>query len=201
MGRKSREDREATMLEVAKLDARGRTQVYIATFLGLSQSTVCNYLKSMRATDLELAVDEVKRRREKLLKELDEIKRESWEAWENSKTEEAVSLDGERYTVAANPDPRYLQTVRQAIEDERTLLGLDEPKRVDDGDAPFDWTRLAELMPRTMPADDVEADITGPLRVVDTNDSPTIPNGFTSNGDAHHGNGSHHPSGPGADRD
>lgn len=158
----SREERDRAMGEVAKLTARGYRQEEIARRLDLSQSMVSYYLQRLKKTAFELGADELTARRLKVLRELEEVRREAWEAWEKSKEKvELFVIDGEvvEHTVETPGDAKYMAAIVKAIESERELLGLDvNPEDMEGGNA-GGWEILAKLIPGRIPVDEVEAEI------------------------------------------
>lgn len=178
------EERDRVMGEVARLMARGYRQEEIGRRLDISQPMVSYYAQKIKKSVTELGLDELTARRSKVLRELEEVRREAWDAWEKSKKETrlVVTRDGvEERTVEVPGDPRFHATILKALEGERELLNLDLAGDDEAGDVAGGWEILAKLIPDGVPADDVEAEI---LKVLPPHDP-------LKNGKAAGANGTH----------
>lgn len=89
----------------------------------------------------------------KILLELEEVKREAWEAWEKSKKPSKKIVSSETPTgevlktvtiEGRIPEAKYLAVIEKCIESEKKLLGLDAPKKVDlNVETDIPWKELA----------------------------------------------------------
>lgn len=124
--------------KIVKYLRRGWTQTQIALELGLHPVTVNREWKLIR----EEFKNELKEDHEGILdqklEELSEIKLEAWSAWEKSKedaikrTEETNERGGRSSETVEGQcgDPRFLLVVKQCIDRECELLGLNPEKEI-----------------------------------------------------------------------
>jgi predicted transcriptional regulator len=164
-------ERDALLLKIAQLLNRGRRVTEIARELGMTNALVTYYADRLKKGELERAHDEVKAYRTRLLEELREVKAEAWNAWDASKTKEICDEEGNTLVAQVEPNPQFLQLVRGAIDDERTLMGLDVPvaKEVNMNGV-VDFRAFFASVPEFVP-DDVEAEVRA-LNTVASNDPP-----------------------------
>ncbi len=84
--------KEIVLSVVAKLDRRGYTQMEIVeglkkeTGIGVSQSSICLYLKEIRKAYAEAKIEQREALVNEKVQQLREVRREAWEAWERSKS-------------------------------------------------------------------------------------------------------------------
>ena len=125
--------------QVAELYVQGWSQSAIAERVGISQATVCDDLKCIRADWRQSAVRDFDQARDKELAKLDRIEREAWAAWERSqKPQQSAVIQGDgaqqptRKTLKnQNGDPRYLELAMKCIAARRAILGLDAPQKLE----------------------------------------------------------------------
>jgi predicted transcriptional regulator len=139
MGRSKRETlaQDKRREVVADLYLKGWSQMAIAAHLGLSQATISNDLKAIQAQWRESSVRDFDSARERELRKLDRVERESWAAWERSQkpTQSAVmSTDGSEQRTQKTVkeqcgDPRFLEQIVRCIASRRALLGIDAPTK------------------------------------------------------------------------
>src|SRR5262249_55939864 len=128
---------ESRRCQVAELFLRGiKRQSELARRVGVDRSTVSRDLKALNARWKEAAVRDLDAAKGQELEHIDEMQREYWHAWEESKqgqetttTEQVTSGDGERTKAAVRKeeqhgDPRYLAGVQWCVEQRCKLLGL-----------------------------------------------------------------------------
>jgi hypothetical protein len=125
--------------QVADLYVQGWSQTAIAEHVGISQATVCDDLKRIRAEWRQSMVRDFDEARSKELAKLDRIEREAWAAWERSqKPAQSAVITGEgaqqptRKTLKnQHGDPRFLDMVHKCVAARRAILGLDAPQRLE----------------------------------------------------------------------
>jgi predicted transcriptional regulator len=130
--------RDRRRQEVARLSLRGWVQVEIAQHLGVTQGTVSNDLKAIRQQWRQSAVRDFDLAREEMLRSIETIKREAWDAWERSKKpQQEATVEGEaprqktrKRIRNQNGDPRYLEIILRCGADQRAILGLDAPTKI-----------------------------------------------------------------------
>jgi DNA-binding CsgD family transcriptional regulator len=145
--------READRAEVERLDRRGYSQREIASRLKISPSTVCGDLKAIREEYRETRQADRAEHVALKLAQLREVRKEAWEAWDRSKDnkekeiKEKISnlvqqaeagtagtvekLKAVITTEGRLPGNEYLRTILETLQDERELLGLDAPKKLE----------------------------------------------------------------------
>lgn len=124
--------------QVADLYLQRFTQATIAERLGVSQATVCNDLKKIRAEWRNSAIRDFDQSCELELRTIDWVQRESAEAWERSKKPaQSAVIHGDgtssptRKTLKnQNGDPRFLDAIQKCISARCALLGLNAPQRL-----------------------------------------------------------------------
>lgn len=156
---KSETQRLVVRERIVQLDARGHTQTQIARLITeefgvrISQPTAGAYLRAAREEALAESKEEVIDRRDKLLRELAEVQREAWAAFERGKkdsesetTEEALvkqfakalgqdgkpKVKGEKLKLIKRilrregrlPPANYLSIVVECVKEKGRLLGL-----------------------------------------------------------------------------
>lgn len=123
---------------IANLYLQGNTQQEIAGKLNLSRDAIQHDLMRIREQWQKSTIYDFNDAKTKALAELDHLKAVAWDAWERSKkgrkktsqseTRPGGAKRGEVTATVANEetygDPRYLQTVRDAISEQCKLLGL-----------------------------------------------------------------------------
>lgn len=134
VSRKRRRKIEQRQRQVAELTLKGHSQTEIAQRLGVTQPTVSNDLKSIRAAWRQASVRDFDASFSEQLEMLSLIQREAWEAWERSKGPGHTAViqgagEGEpsktRQTVKRQTgDPRFLEQVQKCLAASRALLGL-----------------------------------------------------------------------------
>jgi hypothetical protein len=131
---------ESRRCQVAELFLRGiKRQGVLARRLGVDRSTVSRDLKALNARWKEAAVRDLDAAKGQELEHIDQLQREYWSAWEESKqghetttTEQTTGGGGDRTRAAIRKedqhgDPRYLAGVQWCIEQRCKLLGLHAP--------------------------------------------------------------------------
>jgi hypothetical protein len=135
-------ERESDLLKIARFYFEGKTQADIAKELNITQQQISYDLKTLQTRWTEGAkalIDEVKGRE---LAKLDNLEREYWSEWLESKKEfrgtTAERTRGKNYGTKVQikkerrvGDPRFLDGVRSCIERRCKLLGLDAPARTE----------------------------------------------------------------------
>jgi biotin operon repressor len=133
-------EREADLLKIAKLYFEGKQQVEIANELNITQQQISYDLKTLQTRWTEGAkalIDEAKGRE---LAKLDNLEREYWTGWVDSKKEyrgtTAERTRGKNFGTKVQikkeqrlGDPRFLDGVRSCIERRCKILGLEAPTK------------------------------------------------------------------------
>lgn len=132
--RKRKTEIEQRQRQVAELTLKGHTQSEIAGRLGVTQPTVSNDLKAIRAAWRQASVRDFDAAFSEQLEMLTLVQREAWEAWERSKGPGHTAVisgagEGEpsktRQTIKRQTgDPRFLEQVQKCLAASRALLGL-----------------------------------------------------------------------------
>jgi hypothetical protein len=163
-------EREDVLDRVAELDRRGYSQRMIADDVGVSQPTVGDYLKTIRARYIERQMEHRGAQVAEKRLQYRELRQAAWLAWERSKDDatRVVQEAGESpggansktvtTTEGRLPAVHYLQLVFSCLKAERELLGLDQPTKIDMRQMILDWDRLAGEASGAL-RDEVEAEI------------------------------------------
>jgi len=132
--RKRKIEIEQRQRQVAELTLKGLTQSEIAGRLGVTQPTVSNDLKAIRAAWRQATLRDFDATFSEQLEMLSLIQREAWEAWERSKGPGHTAViqgagEGEpsktRQTIKRQTgDPRFLEQLQKCLAASRALLGL-----------------------------------------------------------------------------
>ena len=161
--------------QVADLYLQRCTQVTIAERLNVSQATVCDDLKKIRAEWRESAIRDFDQSCELELRTIDWVQRESAEAWERSKkpTQSAV-IHGDGTSTPTRKilknqigDPRFLEQIHKCIASRRAILGLDAPQRLEHSGPDGGPMTLATMLAVTDKAAAPPAPTLAPSNVVD----------------------------------
>jgi hypothetical protein len=136
--------REEDLVQITRLYLQGRTQRDIAEVVGVSQGQVNHDLKLIQQRWRESSIMDMNEAKQRELARLDELEREYWAAWEQSKNErtrarqesDGKSKDGKPNVVRATMEkeqrdgnPAFLAGVMSCIERRCKLLGLDAPAK------------------------------------------------------------------------
>jgi hypothetical protein len=134
---------ESRRTQVANLFLQGlKRQGELAQRLGVDRSTISRDLKVLNARWKEAAVRDLDAAKGQELERLDQLEREYWRAWEQSKQphetttkEQTTTAEGERLKAGIRKeeqygDPRYLAGVQWCVDKRCQLLGLDAPRKV-----------------------------------------------------------------------
>ena len=140
--------------KIGEMYLRGETQMQIAEELKMSVSTVCRDLKTLQDDWVESSLVDYDEAKAKELAKIDQLEREYWDAWVNSRedketdTKKAISLaakiedeggepgviirhEGTRREEGQTGDPRFLTGVQWCINKRCEILGLDAPHKTD----------------------------------------------------------------------
>lgn len=132
--------REDRYQQVTTLYLRGWTQKQIAAEVGVTQGMISNDLKVIQQRWREQTAFNLDEAKAKELARLDELERECWAAWEQSKSERTKARqetggkgkDGKATVTKASMEkeqrdgnPAFLQAVLSCIDRRCKLLGLD----------------------------------------------------------------------------
>jgi transposase len=138
--------REEDLVQITRLYLQGRTQRDIAEAVGVSQGQVNHDLKLIQTRWRESSIMDMNEAKQRELARLDELEREYWAAWEQSKNErtrarqesDGKSKDGKPNVVRATMEkeqrdgnPAFLAGVMSCIERRCKLLGLDAPAKAE----------------------------------------------------------------------
>jgi transposase len=138
--------REEDLVQITRLYLQGRTQRDIAEVVGVSQGQVNHDLKLIQQRWRESSIMDMNEAKQRELARLDELEREYWAAWEQSKNErtrarqesDGKSRDGKHNVVRATMEkeqrdgnPAFLAGVMSCIERRCKLLGLDAPAKAE----------------------------------------------------------------------
>jgi transposase len=138
--------REEDLVQITRLYLQGRTQRDIAEVVGVSQGQVNHDLKLIQQRWRESSIMDMNEAKQRELARLDELEREYWAAWEQSKNErtrarqesDGKSKDGKPNVVRATMEkeqrdgnPAFLAGVMSCIERRCKLLGLDAPAKAE----------------------------------------------------------------------
>jgi len=130
---------ELRRIEIAKWFAQGLNQFEIAEKVGVERSTVSRDLKTLEQRWKAEAVDEIAKLKARELIKINNIEREAYEAWENSKAEKIIKSkkqsggqESGRTEVAVRTESifgekKYLDAIQWCIDKRCKLLGLDAP--------------------------------------------------------------------------
>ncbi len=136
--------REDRYQQVTTLYLRGWTQKQIAAEVGVTQGMISNDLKVIQQRWREQTAFNLDEAKAKELARLDELERECWAAWEQSKSERTKARqetggkgkDGKATVTKASMEkeqrdgnPAFLQAVLSCIDRRCKLLGLDAPTK------------------------------------------------------------------------
>jgi DNA-binding MarR family transcriptional regulator len=134
ISRKRKMQIEQRQKQVAELTLKGHTQSEIAERLGVTQPTVSNDLKAIRAAWRQATSRDFDATFSEQVEMLSLIQREAWEAWERSKGPGHTAViqgagEGEpsktRQTIKRQTgDPRFLEQLQKCLAASRALLGL-----------------------------------------------------------------------------
>jgi hypothetical protein len=153
--------------KIAELRLKGTYIADIVRITCLSKSTVHRELRSLAAEWRAAAVESIDAHRHLELARLEIIERQAWLEWERSKIDyvkevtervKATNSDGEEFetepklvkreTGGRLGDPRFLQTILNAQDARRKLLGLDQPTKVaptdPTGEKPYDPSKMTD---------------------------------------------------------
>lgn len=134
--KRSEYQREQDKITMMKMIYRGYTLTRIAHELGVSPAQITHDYKDVVGRLNSDRSGNTKELITSICTQLDEVKKESWEAWENSKLSakiDTVDENGnvvETITKIKDPDPAYLNSVLKCLSHEREMLGLDAPKEM-----------------------------------------------------------------------
>lgn len=127
----------------------GDSQYQIAALLGISQPAVSKILRRADDQTLQDLRERGLRVKGRQVLQLEHIRAEAMAAWHRSKTDAvrkrqrrsdgagAGTSVAEVVTEAQHGDPRYLAEARNALTDQRKLLGLDAPQQLHLDAGPF----------------------------------------------------------------
>lgn len=136
--------REDRYQQVTTLYLRGWTQKQIAAEVGVTQGMISQDLKEIQRRWREETAFNLDEAKGKELARLDELERECWAAWEQSKSERTKARqetggkgrDGKATVTKASMEkeqrdgnPAFLQAVLSCIDRRCKLLGLDAPTK------------------------------------------------------------------------
>jgi hypothetical protein len=138
MPRRNKTQREADLVETARLYCQGVPQSEIAAQVGVDQTQISQDLKVIRARWQERFCIEINEHKSAELANIDHLERTYWTAWEKScgnKTTKQARMNGE--TVGSKTlreenrdgNPAFLQGVMTCIEKRCRLMGLDAPEK------------------------------------------------------------------------
>lgn len=132
--------------EIAGLYKKGITnQAKIGEMLGITRVTVWKDLKVLNERWKESALIDLDAAKGQLLDELNDLKRNYWEAWEQSREEAKTKTLKAKSDNKGNPtpdtqtvkteeqcgDPRYLQGIEKCLQETAKILGLYAPVKQD----------------------------------------------------------------------
>ena len=127
----------------------------------LSHVQICQDIKTVVAqwkTDTSAFIDE---RMESDLMKLERIENEAWQAWERSKGIKRTRTKTKVGDVVTNTikdenlvgDPKFLEVIRQVLQDRANLLGYMAPKKVDTTVSVSLTNKIAEMGPDAIQAE------------------------------------------------
>lgn len=129
-------------LHVMEQTLEGRTQHQIAASLGISQPAVCKIVQRLEDRLLADVAWKVERHRARQTMRLEFLYGEAIRAWRNSqqqtlrKRQRQSGVEGKGTTVAeivsenSHGDPRFLEEARRALQDLRSVWGVNAPERL-----------------------------------------------------------------------
>jgi transcriptional regulator with XRE-family HTH domain len=129
--------REAHYVECASRYLKGESQAAIAAALGLEQSTISRYLKTIRGRWAERYTADFQSMVAEELARVDTLEREYWTAWErscNERTTQAIESTESKSRKSVRKenrdgDPSFLAGVQWCITQRCKLLGLNAPEK------------------------------------------------------------------------
>jgi hypothetical protein len=164
--RRSKTEREADRAEAARLDRNGYTVTAIAKIIGVSKQQISYDLKRIRERHLKSCVAERAAKVAEKLEELQDIKANAWQAWEESlgniadglaerilarirakvercsKLKDQIDpalLNGIKVEITGKPNTECLRIILGCVQQERELLALDSVGKTDAAPLKFDW--------------------------------------------------------------
>lgn len=115
---------------VANRYMRGEAQWSIARALEINPDTVRQDLRAIRKEWLLSALTDYGNRQAQELAKVDEVERQSWDAWTCSREVHYVKgPDGDWVAKQPPGDPRFLEMVLNCIKRRCEILGVDAPRR------------------------------------------------------------------------
>lgn len=164
---RTHEQREIHRTKMVQLLARGYTKDMIASYFGVSVTTIDKDWKAVVTAWKADHDDEVKDYVVTMRRKYAEAMKEAWEAWERSKEDRLrVTEEGEDHLGARKRkssvmregqagDASYLRVILDCLKAERDLLGMDATKKVEVSGQVINWEMLAEGIPEDGPVPDV----------------------------------------------
>lgn len=133
--------REKDLVEIARRYLHGMSQMEIADELGISQSQVSRDLKVLHERWTKSALLDLNEAKARELARIDNLEREYWDAWRDSRgeriesaTEQIASDSGDRKKVSVKKvklegNPDFLKGIQWCIEQRCKILGIGQPGR------------------------------------------------------------------------
>lgn len=161
-------EREEVIARVATLYRRGHSIAQIADIEGVCYQQARLDVQHIRKRFTRSLIKDYDSMVQEKIMHIREVMREAWEQWDRSKldeetviTENLSSEFGSRskeglQRKGKSGDVGYLNLILRCIESERTLLGLDKPKKVDIKGNILDWDKVVQGLPLGSVPDQVE---------------------------------------------
>ena len=131
---------------VASLYLQGKYQEEIATVVKVDRGTVSRDLKVVQEEWLKSGVMDLNAAKARELAKLDEVERQAWDAWEESRKDaETMEVTGtaqggkgkpdkvKKITKGQAGDSRFLAIILDCVNRRCEILGLDAPKKLEHG--------------------------------------------------------------------
>lgn len=138
---RTRLQRDADRVTIARLYLAGRVQTEIAAELGLDQSQISRELRTIQEEWRQRYAAEIEALKARELARIDELERVAWDAWERSKVAKVEREQTDRpaddgrlipaeatvVTTTSVGDTRYLDKVQWCIEQRCKILQIVQP--------------------------------------------------------------------------
>lgn len=148
--------RERDLVEIARRYLHGQSQMEIADELELSQPQISRDLKVLQERWQKSALTDLNEAKARELARIDNLEREYWDAWRDSRgerqetaTKQIVGGAGDRKEVSikkgkAEGNPDFLTGIQWCIEMRCKILGIYQPGRAANPLAFIDYSHLSD---------------------------------------------------------
>lgn len=139
----NKQQREAHLLTVAEQYLAGQPQSAIAEKVGVNQSTISRYLRTLQTRWQAQAQEAFEAKLARELARIDRLEREHWEAWARSQQDaetvrqkqtgkgDTAKVEAEKTTRGQVGDPRFLDGIQWCIEQRLKIMGAYAPTKLE----------------------------------------------------------------------